>query len=81
MIAENIPGGSAFEINVEYEGKNHQLQVKPKNYTDQVLYEIYDNGLLCVIGLTEEKKWEADRDIHMAFVEKIGDAIDKVESV
>lgn len=81
MIVENMPGETAFSVDVEYDGKNYKLQVKPQNLIDQVLYEIYDNDLLCVIGLNEEKKWEPDRDFPMEFAEKIGDAIDKVESV
>jgi hypothetical protein len=62
----------AFKINVN----NQELVVRPLQEKDQILYEIYADDLLCVIGLNENAEWEANNDYDASAVRKIGNAIE-----
>jgi hypothetical protein len=71
--------GYTFDISVLYEGRILQLAVKPLNNIDQIVYEVYDKGLLCVVGLNEKINWDADRDISRNLIYEIGRAIELKE--
>ena len=46
---------------------------------DQILYEVHDNDLLCVVGLNEDANWEANTNLDETLVAKIGQAIELKE--
>ncbi len=72
--------GYIFDITVAYEHKMIQLTVKPLHNTDQIVYEIYNDQLLCVVGINEKANWDADRKVSSYLIYEIGKAIEKKES-
>ena len=62
----------AFIITIE----GQDLSINPREDKDQILYEVYKEGLLCVVGLNEEAQWEANNNCDSELVQQIGDAIE-----
>lgn len=71
--------GYLFTIVVPYEKHWKELTIKPLHNIDQVVYEVYDEQFLCVVGLNEKANWDADRKISSHLIYEIGNAIEKKE--
>ena len=64
-----------FTINID----NKVYTVIPLQEEDQMLFEVHDNKLLCIIGLNEYGEWEANCDFDENIVSKIGEGIEYKE--
>jgi hypothetical protein len=72
--------GYVFNIDVILWNEIHSYTIKPLHNIDQIVYEVHENGLLCVVGLNSKANWDVDRPFSNHIVYEIGKAIDKVEN-
>lgn len=68
-----------FTITVEHNNQTYNYTIVPIEDKDQVLYEVHDRELFCIVGLDNEGEWSVDRDIPLDFINQIGNAIDEHE--
>jgi hypothetical protein len=61
-----------FTINLD----NQKFKVIPLEEKDQMLYQIFSNDLLCLIGLNENDEWESNNDCPQELIKKIGETIE-----
>jgi len=71
--------GYLFNITVPYAKRMMSLIIKPLHNIDQILYEVYDEQLIGVVGINEKANWDADREMDRHLVYEIGKAIEKKE--
>src|SRR5438552_5590312 len=71
--------GYVFNIVVPYQQKMVDLTIKPLHNIDQIIYEVYDDRLMCAVGLNDRANWDADRAISSHLIYEIGKAIEVKE--
>jgi hypothetical protein len=72
--------GYVFNISVPYRGEILDFIIKPLHNIDQIVYEVHNNGLFCVVGLNYKANWDSDRFIDNHLTYEIGKAIDLKEN-
>lgn len=65
-----------FKINIE----KHEYTIHALEEKEQILYEVYDDDLLCILSVNENAEWEANNNYQKELVQKFGEAINQHES-